>query len=132
MFKHDLIVIGGGILGLSHAYHALKKGLKVLMIEKNYQAMGASILNFGQVVPSGFGVVWQKYGIASFTFGSPLQNQRQQKSFAAQSLVDHCGFGTFGFGNTGILYRKSEWYALDDDYRCRFICALYLVQRYPF
>jgi FAD dependent oxidoreductase TIGR03364 len=65
MFKHDLIVIGGGILGLSHAYHALKKGLKVLMIEKNYQAMGASILNFGQVVPSGFGVEWQKYGIAS-------------------------------------------------------------------
>lgn len=65
MFKYDLIVIGGGILGLSHAYHSLQKGLKVLLIEKNTQAMGASILNFGQVVPSGFGVEWQKYGIAS-------------------------------------------------------------------
>ncbi|MBP6448299.1 MAG: FAD-dependent oxidoreductase [Saprospiraceae bacterium] len=35
MFKYDLIVIGGGILGLSHAYHSLQKGLKVLLIEKN-------------------------------------------------------------------------------------------------
>ncbi|MBK9565430.1 MAG: hypothetical protein IPO37_09695 [Saprospiraceae bacterium] len=38
--------------------------------------MGASILNFGQVVPSGFGVEWQKYGIASTTlpgYGHPCR-----------------------------------------------------------
>lgn len=32
--KYDLIVVGGGILGTFHAYHALKRGLKVALIEK--------------------------------------------------------------------------------------------------
>ena len=30
--KFDLIVVGGGILGTFHAYHALKKGLRVALI----------------------------------------------------------------------------------------------------
>lgn len=65
MQKYDLIIVGGGILGLSHAYHALLKKKKVLLLEKNSQAMGASIRNFGQIVPSGFSATWQGYGRSS-------------------------------------------------------------------
>lgn len=65
MQKYDLIIVGGGILGLSHAYHALLKNKKVLLLEKNSQAIGASIRNFGQIVPSGFSATWQGYGRSS-------------------------------------------------------------------
>ncbi len=65
MQKYDLIIVGGGILGLSHAYHALLKRKKVLLLEKNSQAMGASIRNFGQIVPSGFSGTWKGYGRSS-------------------------------------------------------------------
>ncbi|WP_369803227.1 FAD-dependent oxidoreductase [Flavobacterium sp. LM5] len=48
--KYDLLVVGGGILGLFHAYHALQKKLKVAIIEKNSLPSGASVRNFGQVI----------------------------------------------------------------------------------
>ena len=32
---YDLIVVGSGVLGTFHAYHALKKGLSVAIIEKD-------------------------------------------------------------------------------------------------
>ena len=33
--RYDLIVVGGGVLGTFHAYHASQKGLKVAVLEKN-------------------------------------------------------------------------------------------------
>jgi FAD dependent oxidoreductase TIGR03364 len=65
MKKYDIIIVGGGIMGLSHAYHALRKKKSVLLLEKNHSTLGASIRNFGQIVPSGFGAEWQAYGIRS-------------------------------------------------------------------
>lgn len=43
----DLVVVGAGILGLAHAYHALSKGLRVVVVERDARAAGASIRNFG-------------------------------------------------------------------------------------
>lgn len=63
--NYDLIVVGGGILGTFHAYHAAQRGLKVIILEKDDEAKGASVQNFGQVVPSGLDSSWQKYGIES-------------------------------------------------------------------
>jgi FAD dependent oxidoreductase TIGR03364 len=50
---YDLIVIGGGALGAFQAYHALRRGLKVLLIERDQTPSSATVRNFGQVVPSG-------------------------------------------------------------------------------
>lgn len=58
----DLIVVGGGVLGAFHAYHALKNGLKVALIEKDKAPQGATVRNFGQIVPSGMNEKWQAYG----------------------------------------------------------------------
>lgn len=58
----DLTVVGGGVLGAFHAYHALKKGLKVALIEKDKAPQGATTRNFGQVIPSGMNARWQAYG----------------------------------------------------------------------
>lgn len=49
----DLAVIGGGILGLAHAYVAAKSGKRVAVIEKDLRANGASIRNFGFITVTG-------------------------------------------------------------------------------
>jgi FAD dependent oxidoreductase TIGR03364 len=49
----DLAVIGGGVIGLAHAYVAAKAGKRVAVIEKDVRANGASIRNFGFVTVTG-------------------------------------------------------------------------------
>ncbi|GAB5518838.1 MAG: TIGR03364 family FAD-dependent oxidoreductase [Rhodothermales bacterium] len=59
----DLLVVGGGILGAMHAYHALQRGLTVRLLEKDLHPQGATARNFGQVVPSGMAPDrWQGFG----------------------------------------------------------------------
>src|SRR6201997_3412068 len=48
----DIIVIGAGVLGTFHAYHAARKGYKTLLIERNSLPNDASTRNFGMIVHS--------------------------------------------------------------------------------
>ena len=45
----DLCIVGGGFTGLSAAYHAAAKGMRVVLLEKGALADGASGRNGGQV-----------------------------------------------------------------------------------
>jgi FAD dependent oxidoreductase TIGR03364 len=49
----DLAVIGGGVIGLAHAYVAAKTGRRVVVIERDVRANGASIRNFGFITVTG-------------------------------------------------------------------------------
>ena len=49
----DLAVVGGGVVGLAHAYVAAKAGKRVAVIEKDPRANGASIRNFGFLTVTG-------------------------------------------------------------------------------
>lgn len=49
----DLLIVGAGILGLSHAYAAARRGLKVRVFERTATPLGASIRNFGQALVTG-------------------------------------------------------------------------------
>jgi FAD dependent oxidoreductase TIGR03364 len=73
---YDLIITGAGVLGSFHAYHACKKGLKVLLLEKDVQPMEATVRNFGQVVPSGMSKGrWQDYGRRSLELYKSVQSK---------------------------------------------------------
>lgn len=51
--KVDDIVIGGGILGLTTAWHLHRRGRSVRILERGSLAQGASIRNFGMIWPVG-------------------------------------------------------------------------------
>lgn len=57
---HDVIVVGAGIVGLAHALAAARRGRRVLVLDRDAQANGASIRNFGFVTVTGQkrGRVW--------------------------------------------------------------------------
>jgi FAD dependent oxidoreductase TIGR03364 len=50
---YDLAVIGGGVIGLAHAITAARRGKRVVLIERDPRANGASIRNFGFITVTG-------------------------------------------------------------------------------
>lgn len=73
--KYDVIIIGAGILGTFHAYHALKANKSVLQLEKDNFPVGSTVRNFGQVVPSGMENEWFEYGRIATTIYKEIQSE---------------------------------------------------------
>ena len=48
----EVVIIGGGIIGLCSAYYLLKEGHKVTVIDKSDFSTGASYVNAGYITPS--------------------------------------------------------------------------------
>ncbi|QEU83052.1 TIGR03364 family FAD-dependent oxidoreductase [Streptomyces subrutilus] len=48
-----VIVVGGGVVGTMHAWQAVQRGHEVVQIEREAEARGASLRNFGQIWVSG-------------------------------------------------------------------------------
>jgi len=60
--RFDLAVVGAGILGLAAALAGVRHGLKVVVIDRDARANGASVRNFGFVTVTGQerGAMWQR------------------------------------------------------------------------
>lgn len=50
----DVVIIGGGAIGLSSAYYLVEKGISVTLIEREQPGMGCSLGNAGLISPSHF------------------------------------------------------------------------------
>jgi FAD dependent oxidoreductase TIGR03364 len=49
----DVLIVGAGIVGLAHALAAVRRGLTVRVVDRDAQANGASVRNFGFVTVTG-------------------------------------------------------------------------------
>jgi FAD dependent oxidoreductase TIGR03364 len=60
--RFDLAVVGAGIVGLATALAAARRGLRVVVIDRDAQANGASVRNFGFVTVTGQqrGSMWER------------------------------------------------------------------------
>jgi FAD dependent oxidoreductase TIGR03364 len=50
---YDVAIVGAGIVGLAHALMAVRRGKRVVVIDRDAQANGASIRNFGFITVTG-------------------------------------------------------------------------------
>lgn len=60
--SYDIAVVGAGVIGLACALAAARRGLSVVVIDRDAQANGASIRNFGFITVTGQprGRVWRR------------------------------------------------------------------------
>lgn len=125
MQQFDLIIIGGGILGTAHAFHALQKGLKVLILERDNYPVGATVRNFGQVVPSGLAGKWFEYGLAGLALYKSIQEKgdisvRQNGSVYIASDEDE-----------QLLIHELKAHYDHKGYTAQLLSAAEVQQRYP-
>lgn len=125
MAFYDLIVIGSGALGTFHAYHAARMGKKVLLLEKDSRPVGATVRNFGQVVPSGMAGRWFGYGRRSLEIYGHIQAEydltlRQNGSIYVASDEDEWTLAN-------ELYDRRR----ADSYPCELLSKAQTLARYP-
>lgn len=60
--RYDVAIVGAGIVGLAHALAAARLGLRIVVIDRDHRANGASIRNFGFITVTGQsrGTVWRR------------------------------------------------------------------------
>jgi D-hydroxyproline dehydrogenase subunit beta len=60
--RFDLAVVGAGIVGLATALAGARRGMRVLVVDADAQANGASVRNFGFILVTGQqrGLMWQR------------------------------------------------------------------------
>ncbi len=112
----DVAIVGGGVVGLAHAYFALRRGLKVVLFERDQFAVGASVRNFGMIWPIG-----QEPGTG---LDQALRSAGHWKRIAAEA-----GFWINTNGSLHLAYEKDELDVLIEflekyqgsGYQCRLI-----------
>ena len=113
----DLLIVGGGVLGSFFAYQALERGLSVVLLERHGAPAGATVRNFGQVVPSGLGEAWQPWGRESLGIYQAIQGRfdisvrRQGTIYLASNEEELTLINELHAINSKSGYRSELWSA---------------------
>jgi FAD dependent oxidoreductase TIGR03364 len=121
-----LAVVGGGIVGLAHAWAAARRGWHVRLFERHDRAQGASIRNFGMVWPIG-----QPNG--------PLHRSAMHSRALWQELSRETGLWSRPCGSLHLAYREDELAVLEEfarlapalGYDCELLSAQDIASRSP-
>jgi D-hydroxyproline dehydrogenase subunit beta len=97
----DLAIVGAGVIGLAHAYHALKRGLKVVLFEREQFAIGASVRNFGMIWPIG--------QVPGEGLEMALRSRNHWLDVAKEA-----GFWINPSGSLHVVYYQDEWEVLNE------------------
>lgn len=97
----DIAIVGAGIVGLAHAYMALKKGYRVVLFEREQFAVGASVRNFGLLWPIG-----QEPGVG---LERALRSREHWKEVSSRA-----GFWSNSNGSMHVVYHDDEWDVLNE------------------
>ncbi len=122
----DLLIVGGGVLGAFHAYHALELGLSVALLERHAEPRGASVRNFGQIVPSGLAPGrWREYGIESTRLYREIQ--------ARADISVRPGGSLYLASDDGEATLLTEMHQIDagEGYRSQLLSKREVLERYP-
>lgn len=122
----DIAIVGGGIVGLAHAYMALRKGFKVVLFERDQFAVGASVRNFGLVWPIG-----QEPGAG---LDRALRSRKHWAEVSSQA-----GFWMKDNGSLHLAYHEDEWCVLMEfvelyrqaGYTCSLLTQAEITERCP-
>jgi D-hydroxyproline dehydrogenase subunit beta len=97
----NVAIVGAGIVGMAHALAAARRGLKVMIFERNPYAVGASIRNFGMVWPIG--------QPAGSLYERALKSRDIWLETSAQA-----GFAVDPCGSLHLAYRQDELAVLEE------------------
>lgn len=97
----EVAIVGAGIVGLAHAWEAAKRGCSVMVIERDQYAMGASIRNFGMILPLGM--------------APGIQHERALRSRAAWlTLIYETNLWHQRQGMMVVAYHEDEEFAMQE------------------
>ncbi len=124
--QFDDAIVGAGIMGLAHAYALAKRGRRVIVFERNAQAMGASVRNFGMLWPVG-----QPAGV-------PFQTALQSRAIWLR-LLDESGLWHERTGSLHLAYHELEAAVLREfiaeaphtGYECVWLDAAQITEQSP-
>lgn len=124
--RADIAIVGGGIVGLAHAYAAASAGRRVVLFERHQRAAGASVRNFGLIWP----------------IGQPAGARLEMALDSARIWRDVLGQANIPFFDTGSLhlsYRDDETAVAREfaerapalGYRCSWLSPAEAINRSP-
>ena len=101
MSRGRIVIIGSGIIGLTHALTALEAGWKVTLLERHSRPLGASVRNFGTLWP----------------IGCRFGEERDQALFGVnrwKKMASEIGLWTKPGGSLSLAYREEAWAVLNE------------------
>ncbi len=105
MVLYDVIVIGGGLAGLTSALHLAKKDLSVLLIEQHpyprHKVCGEYLSN--EILP-----YWKALGVDPFEYGAKKIDQFTLSTPQGRSITTKLPLGGFGISRYRIDWELAE------------------------
>ena len=122
----DIAIVGAGIVGLAHAYAALRKGYKVVLFEREQFAIGASIRNFG--------LLWAIGQEPGPGLERALRGRKHWQEIAASA-----GMWINNNGSLHVVYNEDEFAILeefmdlfrDSSYQCKLLSPKEITNKFP-